>query len=304
MRTKLVVTTDLDGHKLDGAVRTLMNVSWAKARQLVATGKIEVGGTVVTDPARIVRQGDPIAFSPNAPRRDRATLQPTAIVYVDPHLVVVRKPPFVSTVPFEKGERGTLDQMVSALLHRRRRTSGQPVSIGVVQRLDKATSGLIVFARTWAAKQGLASQLRWHTVTRRYLAIAHGTVSQKTIRSRLVENRGDRLRGSSPLRDAGRLAVTHVDPVEALLGATLVACRLETGRTHQIRIHMAESGHPLVGERVYVRDYAGEIIDAPRVMLHATGLGFVHPVTGERLDFEDPPPADFQMVLSRLRAPR
>jgi 23S rRNA pseudouridine1911/1915/1917 synthase len=285
-------------------VRELLGLPWAKARKLVTTGKIEVGGVVVTDTTRIVRHGERIDFSPNAPRPKRGALDGSAIVYVDPHVVVVRKPPYVSTVAFEKNERDTLDQMVSALLHRRSRAGGPPGSLGVVQRLDKTTSGLIVFARTWAAKQGLASQLRWHTVTRRYLAIAHGSVKKSTIRSHLVENRGDRLRGSSRLRDAGRLAITHVEPVEALQNATLVACRLETGRTHQIRIHLAESGHPVVGERVYVRDYAGDLIDAPRVMLHAAGLGFVHPVTGKRLDFEDPPPPDFEEVLSRLRAPR
>jgi 23S rRNA pseudouridine1911/1915/1917 synthase len=303
-RTELIVTPELGGRPLDGVVRDLLVVPWAKARQLIETGKIDLGGDVVTDTHRVVRRGDRITFSPNAPRRDRCLLDPKAIVYVDPHLVVVRKPPYVSTVPFEKNERGTLDQMVAAVLHRRGRAGGPPASLGVVQRLDKSTSGLIVFARSWAAKQGLASQLRWHTVTRRYLAIAHGSVKKGTFRSHLVENRGDRLRGSSRLKDAGRLAVTHVEPVEVLRGATLVACRLETGRTHQIRIHLAESGHPLVGERVYVRDYTGELIDAPRVMLHAAGLGFEHPVTGQRLDFEDPPPPDFEKVLARLRTPR
>jgi 23S rRNA pseudouridine1911/1915/1917 synthase len=279
-------------------------VAWAKARDLVTTGKIEISGAVVTDTTHRVKRGDSVVFSPNAPRTSRGTLDPAAIVYVDPHLVVVRKPPNVSTVPFEKDERGTLDKMVAALLHRKSHGGGPPGTLGVVQRLDKATSGLIVFARNWAAKKGLASQLRWHTVLRRYLAIAHGTVKKGTIKSHLVENRGDSVRGSSRLRDAGRLAITHVEPIEALRGATLIACRLETGRTHQIRIHLAESGHPLVGERVYIRDYADELIDAPRIMLHAAGLGFTHPVTGERLDFEEPPPPDFQTVLSRLRVPR
>jgi 23S rRNA pseudouridine1911/1915/1917 synthase len=298
-----VVSAELDGRQLDGVLRELMSIPWGKARKIVETGKIAIGGKVATNTTRIVRRGERIEFSPNAPKAGRDALDPDVIVYVDPHLVVVRKPPYVSTVPFEKNERGTLDQMVAALLHRRSRAGGPPGSLGVVQRLDKSTSGLIVFARSWAAKQGLASQLRWHTVARRYLAIAHGSVKKATFRSNLVENRGDRLRGSTRLPDAGRTAVTHVDPVEALRGATLVSCRLETGRTHQIRIHLAESGHPLVGERVYVRDYQGELIAAPRVMLHAAGLGFEHPVTGKRLDFEDPPPPDFERVLSGLRTP-
>jgi 23S rRNA pseudouridine1911/1915/1917 synthase len=171
-----------------------------------------------------------------------------------------------------------------------------------VHRLDKETSGLVVFTRTWLAKKSLASQFRHHTVHRRYLAIAHGSVPKKTITSNLVADRGDGLRGSSDRgREAlARIAVTHVEPLEALRGATLVACTLETGRTHQIRIHLAEMGHPLVGERVYVRDYGGPVIPAPRVMLHAAELGFVHPKTEAPVRWEEPPPEDFGAMLRQL----
>jgi 23S rRNA pseudouridine1911/1915/1917 synthase len=142
-------------------------------------------------------------------------------------------------------------------------------------------------------------------VHRRYLAIAHGSVRAQTIRSHLVDDRGDGRRGSiekSPRRGAreGQLAVTHVAPLEELDGATLVACTLETGRTHQIRIHLSEAGHPLVGERVYMRPSA-QAIRAPRLMLHAAELGFVHPATGRDVRWELAPPADFQAVLARLR---
>jgi 23S rRNA pseudouridine1911/1915/1917 synthase len=118
-----------------------------------------------------------------------------------------------------------------------------------------------------------------------------------------VADRGDGLRGSSRLsRSAeGREAVTHVEPLEALAGATLVACRLETGRTHQIRIHLSEAGHPIVGERVYIRAYAGRRIEAPRLMLHAAELGFVHPATGLEVHWELPLPADMRSLLERLR---
>jgi 23S rRNA pseudouridine1911/1915/1917 synthase len=196
----------------------------------------------------------------------------------------------------------TLDALVREVLARRDRVRGR-APLGVVQRLDKATSGILVFARNFAAKKHLAQQLRFHTMERRYLAIAHGDVAPGTFRSYLVEDRGDRMRGSaSQGRREGQLAVTHVERLERLAGATLVGCRLETGRTHQIRIHLAERGHPLVGEAVYIRDFKGTLIPAPRLMLHAAELGFEHPTDGRRMRFETPPPADFEQTLARLRA--
>ena len=239
------------------------------------------------------------------------------VVYVDSAVVVVDKPAGISTVAFDESEADdeTLDALVRDLLVRRERRGGRKdlrgrAPLGVVQRLDKATSGVLVFARTVAAKKHLAQQLRVHSMHRRYLCLAHGDVPKATHRSHLVEDRGDGLRGSveriaartgRPVRKEGQLAVTHVEPVERLDGATLVACRLETGRTHQIRIHLAEAGHPVVGERVYVRDYAGTLVASPRLMLHAAELGFDHPDDDRPVRFSRPPPADFEAVLSRLR---
>jgi 23S rRNA pseudouridine1911/1915/1917 synthase len=174
----------------------------------------------------------------------------------------------------------------------------------VVHRLDKETSGLIVFTRTWLAKQSLTQQFRAHTVHRRYLAIAHGHVQSQTFRSRIIADRGDGLRGSLGPRapkEAGQLAVTHVEILEKLVDASLVACRLETGRTHQIRVHLSEAGHPLVGERVYIRRFDAPPIPAPRMMLHAAELGFVHPATNAEMRWELPLPADMELTLKRLR---
>jgi 23S rRNA pseudouridine1911/1915/1917 synthase len=167
----------------------------------------------------------------------------------------------------------------------------------------------VVFTRTWLAKKSLSNQFRHHSTHRRYLAIADGDVPTQTIRSHLVENRGDGLRGSveagrpRAIPPGARLAITHVERVEALQGATLIACTLETGRTHQIRIHLSEAGHPLVGERVYIRDAASPSapIAAPRLMLHAAELGFVHPATERSLRFEEPIPDDMREILERLR---
>jgi 23S rRNA pseudouridine1911/1915/1917 synthase len=300
------VPPELHARPLDGVVRTLSAVSWSEARRLIETGKLRVGGEVVTSPVRKVRAGDRISLHRRAPRLRTARVQQLEaglVVYVDPTLVVVDKPAGVSTVPFGDEDPGelTLDALVREVLARRDALRGR-APLGVVQRLDKATSGLLVFSRTLAAKKHLGQQLRVRSVHRRYLAIAHGDVPSGTIRSYLVEDRGDRLRGSAHEgRREGQLAVTHVERVERLAGATLVACRLETGRTHQIRIHLAEQGHPLVGEAVYVRDFAGALIPAPRLMLHAAELGFEHPSNGRAMRFEAPPPADFQETLARLR---
>ena len=164
-----------------------------------------------------------------------------------------------------------------------------------------ADAGRAVFARTLAATRGLKQQFRVHTVERRYVAIAHGAVRTATLRSRLVRDRGDGRRGSTENEELGRDAVTHVRVLEKLDGATLIECKLETGRTHQIRIHLSEEGHPIVGERVYSKEYRGRLIAAPRLMLHAFELGFDHPATGKHLHFEAPMPPDFRDVLESLR---
>jgi 23S rRNA pseudouridine1911/1915/1917 synthase len=294
------VPASLDGRPLDRALRELATLSWGDARTLIARGKVKVRGAVTTQAEHRVSKGDTVEIDPRAQAPKRASrLERSALVFVDPHIVVVNKPAGVSTVPYEEGERGTLDQLVAALLPRAR-GKGPPAALGVVQRLDKETTGLIVFARSFAAKKVLASQLRAHTMHRRYLALAHGQVEARTFRSYLVKDRGDGLRGTSRFGQEGQLAVTHVEPVRVFEKATLVACRLQTGRTHQIRIHLAEAGHPILGERVYIRDYEGELIPARRPMLHAAELGFVHPVKGTPLRFEAEAPADFQEALRAL----
>lgn len=280
--------------------------SWNAVRKLIATGKVTVDGERVLDPTRLVGEAAEVAVAMEARRvGDKPThgLPASCIVHKDAHLVVVHKPAHIPTVPYEGMDLGdTLDELTRRLLGKLEPDRPRQPKLGVVQRLDKETSGLLVFARSPVAKQHLQQQLRVHSMERRYLAVAAGAVRAGSIRTRLVRDRGDGHRGSTELDFLGRESVTHVDVVERLPNATLIGCRLETGRTHQIRIHLSEQGHPLVGERVYSKGHEAIAIAAPRILLHATLLGFVHPVSGKTLRFEAPMPEDMQAALLRLRA--
>jgi 23S rRNA pseudouridine1911/1915/1917 synthase len=314
-KTGKAVPEELEGQPLDAVVRGLFSLSWGKSRAFIATGKVQLDGATVTVATRRVRKGSEIELRMNAPRKREAELADDRVIYVDTHVVVIDKPAGVSTIPFDESESGTLDERVRSYLARKAPDrSGRP-ALGVVHRLDKETSGLIVFTRTWLAKKSLTQQFREHSVVRRYLALAHGDVRPQTIRTHLVSDRGDGLRGSvtrpgqrtskkkSATKDnAPQLAITHVEVVERLPGATLVACRLETGRTHQIRIHLSEAGHPILGERVYIRRFGGDLHPAPRLMLHAAELGFVHPATERQMQWEQPLPEDMESMLTLLRA--
>jgi 23S rRNA pseudouridine1911/1915/1917 synthase len=291
--------------RLDRVLKGLQPVlSWQQVRQWIARGKVTVDGAVVTDAARPVVGGQRLALSVAAPRAAVAAaplpeLAADAIVHLDAHVVVVQKPAGVETVLWDgdaragTGDGAPLSELVATAVGGR---------VHVVQRLDRETTGLLVFARTREAEGRLAHQFRRRTVHRRYLALVHGACAPATIRSTLAVDRGDGLRGSVPQASAGKLAVTHVEPQERLSGATLVACRLETGRTHQIRIHLAERGHMLLGERAYVREHRGPVLPAPRLMLHAHELGFVHPSHDAPLRFLEPMPADMAAVVAALRA--
>ena len=298
-----IVPPELAG-PLDRAVRALLGSTWGKARAWIEAGKVSVAGTVVRETTSRVPAGAEIAVDERARKQRAAELSDEQVVHVDAQLIVVAKPAGVSTIPYDGSEEDTLDARVRAWLERRRHVprGGRP-SLGIVHRLDKETSGLVVFTRTWLAKTALSGQFRQHSVHRRYVAIVHGHLVGRTITSWLVENRGDGLRGSvrgtKPAH--AREATTHVEALETLSGATLVGCRLETGRTHQIRIHLSELGHPLVGEKVYVRRFPGPVIEAPRLMLHAAELGFVHPATDREVRWELPLPADISRVLAALK---
>jgi 23S rRNA pseudouridine1911/1915/1917 synthase len=300
------VTEGLDG-PLDRAVRALFGATWGKARDWIVAGKVQVDGTTTVEPTYRVRIGAAIGVDVRARRPRPGELERDAVVYVDAHVVVVAKPTGISTVPYDERETDTLDARVRAWIERTQSgAGGSRPNLGVVHRLDKETSGLVVFTRTWLAKQHLAAQFRKHTVERRYVAVAHGDVRSRTFRTWFVENRGDGLRGSArgTPPNGAREAITHVDATERLEGATVVGCRLETGRTHQIRIHLSEAGHPLLGDRVYTRHFAGPVLEAPRLLLHAVELGFEHPASGRTMRWSLPEPDDLKAAIERLRRGR
>jgi 23S rRNA pseudouridine1911/1915/1917 synthase len=299
------VLDDADaGRTLAAALRRrLPGWSWNEVRNLCATGKVQVSGHPAPDPAARVAAGAGVAIRMTAPK-PRPEPEGFRVAFEDPHLVVIEKPAGVSSVPYERRESGTAMDLVREAWRRAgRRATETPLY--VVHRIDKDTSGLLCFAKTKLAERALHRVFQRHTADREYLAVAHGSVESRTIDSRLAADRGDGLRGSlrRGARDAGQRAVTHVTAVRTLRGATLLKVRLETGRTHQIRIHLAEAGHPLVGETVYIRDFLREgarPLSSPRLMLHAATLGLPHPVTGELIDLRAEPPADFVAILADL----
>jgi 23S rRNA pseudouridine1911/1915/1917 synthase len=309
-----VVTEGQAGLTLAALVRELApGTSWSQARDLCRGGRVWVDGGAATDPARRMAGGERVEIR-SGPVRGAPGSE--LVAHLDTDVVVTRKPAGILTVPFERQDRDTLLALARVAVRRidAARDGPHNPTLRAVQRLDKETSGLVVFARSIAAQRHLQEQLAAHAVTRRYLAIAHGDVKDAVHESLLVPDRGDGLRGSwgrfrpakgSPPPGA-REAVTRVRVEQRLCGASLVTCELETGRQHQIRIHLAEAGHPLVGETVYIRDWRdwrGPLLPAPRPMLHAAVLGFAHPRTGRPMRFEDPLPADFLAVLERLRRP-
>ncbi len=296
------IDDDEDGETLAAVVRKrLGDVPWSRARSLCTRGKVSVDGAAMLDGAVRVTRGPEVVVDEHAPAPKPASA--ATIVWEDAHVVVIDKPAGVSSVPYEKREQGTaMDSIRAAWRHAGRRATTTPLH--VVHRIDKETSGLLAFAKTKLAERELAALVRAHAVERTYLCVAHGRGRARRIESMLVTDRGDGLRGSTRRPGQGKRAVTHVRAVEELPLATLCEVQLETGKTHQIRIHLAEDGHPLVGEKVYIRDFlkrGGEPLPSSRLLLHAATLGFEHPVTKKRVQLASALPDDFTRELSRLR---
>jgi 23S rRNA pseudouridine1911/1915/1917 synthase len=285
---------------LSALLRAHGKLTWSRAQALCERGKVAVDDQIVLDPARRIRPGARVDVDE---RRGAPRPQTVPVVFEDAYVIVIDKPTGMSSVPFEKRETGTaMDAIRDAWRADGRRATDTPLL--VVHRIDKDTSGLLAFAKTKEAERGLQALFRAHDVERTYLCVAHGAVTDLRIESKLVTDRGDGLRGSARTPGQGKRAVTHVRLLEALPDTSLLEVKLETGKTHQIRIHLAESGHPLVGERVYIRDYSRrgvEPIEVTRLLLHAATLGFKHPITGASISLSASLPPSFERQLKALR---
>jgi 23S rRNA pseudouridine1911/1915/1917 synthase len=289
---------DEPGVTLAAFIKARAEVAWSVAKRQIATGKVFVDGACVTEVDHRLAAGQAVELRQGAPR-PRDPMREGVLVHDDPHVVVIDKPSGVNSVPYEDRETGTAMDLIRGAWRR----AGKPsttIALHIVHRIDRATSGLLMFAKSKKAELGLAAQLRAHAMTRQYVCVAHGAVKSQRIESFLVEDRGDGMRGSTARHDQGKRAVTHVEAQQALLHSTLCAVQLETGKTHQIRIHLSEAGHPLVGEQVYIRDFTGSVLTSARLMLHARTLGFDHPITGARIELTSPLPPDFVAVVDRL----
>ena len=294
--------------RLDKVLAEASGLSRERVKTLIASGAVTIGKTVAKSASAKVRGEENwrIALPANAPLDTPAEDIPLDIVFEDDDLLVVNKPAGMVVHPAAGNESGTL---VNALLHHcRGRLSGingveRP---GIVHRIDKDTSGLLVVAKSDAAHEGLARQFADHSITRRYLAVCagHPNPPSGTVSGRLGRSDKDRKK-MAVLPDTssrGKHAVTHFETLQRLQDAALIECRLETGRTHQVRVHCASIGHALLGDPVYGRTPKAlrpllERLDFRRQALHAARLGFRHPITGETLDFCAELPGDMRELI-------
>lgn len=312
------VTADLAQQSLVALLRIwLPGESWSRVRKLLSGRHVQVNGNMCLDEGRRLKEKDVVKVLDHAQSRPPEQ-NDVKIRYLDPHIVIVEKPAGMTTLRHaeernwpnrRKQLQPTLDEVLPHVIARQpgqRPMKGKHLPrVRPVHRLDRETSGLMIFARTPDAEVKLVQLFRKHDIHRLYIAIAHGKVEAQTIESVLIRDRGDGKRGSTTLKDVGQHAITHVRPLEDLKGYTVVECRLETGRTHQIRIHLAEKGHVLCGEKTYHTPlFQKPIVDesrAPRIALHAAELGLKHPITGQDLMYKMALPPDMAELLRRLR---
>ena len=300
------------GQRLDKALADVSGLSRERVKALLGEGRIALAGKPATSGSAKPAEGPPFTITVPAAIPAEAQAQDIAltIAYEDEFLIVVDKPAGLVVHPAAGNLDGTL---VNALLHHCR---GQLSGIGgvarpgIVHRIDKDTSGLLVVAKTDAAHEGLAAQFADHSIERAYLAIVGGlpTPIAGTIRGAIARSSHDRKKMALVEDGRGKHAVTHYKLLERLDSAALVECRLETGRTHQVRVHMASIGHPLLGDPVYGRTPSRlrpllNQLHFRRQALHAAVLGFNHPVTGAAIRLESTLPADMAELLVELRAP-
>jgi 23S rRNA pseudouridine1911/1915/1917 synthase len=287
--------------RLDKMVADRFGLSRRAAQEAIRNGRVDLSGERCDEPGREVEANADLAFDPNRPKARKVSGR-LQILHEDRHALIVNKPAGILTLPTADHERDTLLGRVGRYLSVRH--GGRPY-IGIIHRLDKETSGALVLARSPTALRAFQELFKVHEIERQYLAVVEGAVRREsgTIDLPLVADRGDLRRGVARTAGDGRRAVTHYRVVERFGPvATLLACWLETGRTHQIRIHLAELGHPVLGDRVYrPRTQPRCKATFRRQALHAQTLGFRHPLTGGEVRVEAPLPSDLAALMTDLR---
>ncbi len=306
---EFVVDGATSGQRLDVALAELSGESRAQVQRWIESGIVLVGGVPQTRPSRKLIDGDRIEATPQKPIEAALGPEPIPldVLYEDEHLIVIAKPSGLVVHPAPGNWSGTL---VNALLHHCHDLSGigGVLRPGIVHRLDGGTSGVIVAAKNDHAHIGLSRQFEDHSIERMYLALVRAAPKADSGRVDRAIGRHPRDRKRMSVRTrAGRSAVTEWRLRERFkrAGAAWLEVRPRTGRTHQIRVHLASIGMPLVGDDVYGRAHRDRARHLPRIdhpALHAALLGFTHPATGERLRFEAPLPADLLAALDALRA--
>ena len=312
--TDVISGTLAESGRLDKSLAEASGLSRERVKALMAEGAVVVGKTVARNPSAKMQAGAHFAITlpPPAPLAAAPQDIPLTVVYEDADLIVIDKPAGLVVHPAAGNPDGTL---VNALLYHCAKNGGGQLSgiggvarPGIVHRIDKDTSGLLVVAKSDRAHEGLAAQFADHSIERRYLAVCagHPAPPEGTISARLGRSDSDRKKMAilPDTSSRGKHAVTHYRTLQKLDGCALIECRLETGRTHQVRVHCASIGHPLVGDPVYGRTPKLlrpllEQLGFARQALHAASLGFRHPVTGEWKQFSSDLPADMQELIDQ-----
>jgi len=303
------IGTGADGWRLDKALAdALPDMSRERIKALIAGGQVRTqAGKPVSDPSAKATAGAAFHLDIPAPTPLHNEAQDIAltVLYEDEHLIVIDKPAGMVVHPAAGNADGTL---VNALLHHCRGSLsgiGGVARPGIVHRIDKDTSGIMIAAKTDVAHEGLARQFADHSIDRRYRAIVSGwpAPAAGTVDAPLARSPANRKKIA--IVENGRRAMTHYKTIRPLRGAALIECRLETGRTHQVRVHMTSIGHPLLGDPVYGRTKEAhrallKRLDFGRQALHAAHLGFIHPVTSAALGFDSEIPDDMQELFSQL----
>ena len=298
------------GQRLDKALADASGLSRERIKALMGEGRVTLDGKAASQASHKPAAGAAFAISIPAVTPDEAQPEdiPLSVVFEDEHLIVIDKPAGLVVHPAVGNYDGTL---VNALLHH---CQGQLSGIGgvarpgIVHRIDKDTSGLLVVAKSDVAHEGLARQFEDHSIERVYLALVAGNPMplSGTVTGAIARSNTNRKKMALVADGRGKHAVTHYATLERFTHAALVDCRLETGRTHQVRVHMTSLGHPLLGDPSYGRTSVKlkpllAEHQFERQALHAKVLGFIHPVTGAALRFESPLPADMEALLVDLR---